>query len=143
MRVPAFLVLIVGVVVVFAGVSNAADVVAFFNAQTAFTRYVLSAMAASIASIWCLVLCLSLTIDLRDVRAKIEARSGIEAGSRIRQKSVDGNDRQVALEQNISTADERRAVRNWIVMEIAFPYFILAGASSVTLLLAVQSMRVP
>lgn len=140
MRASGYLVLLAGVLVVLAAIVNASAVVAFLNAQTEGVRYVLFALAVAVAFVWRLVLRLSLTIDQREVQGKIDAQRGRETGSRLRQKSVDLSDRQDALEQNISTADERRALREWIVGDVALPYFVLAVVAGVALWLALLRM---
>lgn len=140
MRISSFVVLAAGIFLAAFAAVQASDLTAYLAALPDHARLLLMGVAGAFALIWLLVLRLSAHIDQQDVAARIGVQEGRETIAVIRQKSVALEDRQDALEEYISASDSRRAIRHWIVIEVALPYLALICVSAIVLFLALKSI---
>jgi hypothetical protein len=106
---------------------HAQEFCSYLGTQPTEIQILVTALLACLLFIWFLFLKIEVNKSHDASSKEIGTQKGRETGGRLRQKSVDPDDREEAIRQISLTGDQRRSLRHNLLLKGIFPYIVLFG----------------
>lgn len=140
MRVMAFATLSLGLLGGYYAAMHAPEFQMHMQTLSRTEQLLVATVVILLVGIWILLLKMAFNVSLDRSSIDIGTQRGREAGARLKQRSIDPDDRLEALRQQVQTGDQRRELRMSLMIHIIAPYAILFFVGLVLLAMSVSSL---